>query len=414
VGSVFLDEVLADDFRPFRPFRPATEETIPPGRVLTPGLPLVRDEAAIERARAAAAVDRARAFGTPDPHNGLIEDPALRALIAEKYGEGYLWSPTQLESYAKCPWAWFSQRMLRLEKLEDPEQEIDPAVRGTIWHAALEKFWAGAMAKMKADGRAGEKLMLRTDDLAWAKPLLDEALDAAWADEGEEAWLGHPAMHAVTRDALRVTLTRYLEWEAQFNDDAYDRRKRTAPKLLRTAVHAHELRFSNLRLERNGTAFQFRGSIDRVEVGVDERVKGADQYVAAVDYKSSKWSAPGGGDSDAWEDAVVLQVPLYAHALTELIRGAKVARTEYRAIRQPDSVHTLSLVQVANPNKAPTLTADPEAAEKMESALQAAAKHVASVRAGEYPARYVDSCKCPDFCHARDICRVPGGPASKF
>ncbi len=129
LASIFLDEACADG---------AAQESIATSRVLTPGLPIVVDEDASRVALAAARMEAERATGSLNPWNGLIEDPAILAQIAERYGESYLWSPTQLESYAKCPWSWFSSRVLRLEKLEDPEQEIDAAVRGTIWHAALE------------------------------------------------------------------------------------------------------------------------------------------------------------------------------------------------------------------------------------------------------------------------------------
>ena len=47
---------------------------------------------------------------------------------------------------------------------------------------------------------------------------------------------------------------------------------------------------------------------------------------------------------------------------------------------------------------------------RMEAALDAAARHVRRVRAGEFPADPPESCGCPSFCHARDICRVAGGP----
>jgi len=404
VPSVFLDDATAN----------VTRQEIPPGRVLTPGLPLFADPLVAGRALHAANVERLRDTSRLSPWNGQIEDPALRAVMAERFGEGYMWSPTQLEGYAKCPWSWFSSRVLGLEEQTEPEAEIDPAVRGTIWHAALEQFWGSAMAKLHADKRTGEALMLRTSDLTWATPMLSQALDAAWQEAGQEAWLGHPALHEVTREALRTTLTAYLEWEADYNDDAIGNAKTNAFKFLRTAVSAHERRFRGMVLERNGVRFQYRGSIDRVEVGVDERIPDADRYVAAVDYKSGIYSTPGGGAGKAWLDNVVLQVPLYAHAIAQL-EGKEVARTEYRAIRQQKTAHSLPLVKFKKAGKEGyVLEADPAAATKLDAALDAAAAHVARVRNGEYPAQTVDSCKCPTFCHAWDICRIAGGPQSSW
>lgn len=400
IGSAFLEGLEA-----------VAEETIETSRVLTPGLPLFAHPAVARQATEAAAMEGARETGLPNAWNGVVEAPDLRQFLADRFGEAYLWSPTQLESYAKCPWSWFSAKLLKLEKYEDPDQEIDAAVRGTIWHAALESFWGRVTAAFADQGRTGEARMLRAKDLVWARPWLSEALDEAWAAVGRDAWLGAPAMQAVTLEALRTTLLRYLDWEVTFIEQGFDPAEpKTGPRgVLRTAVDSHEFKIEGVWLERNGTRFVYRGSIDRVEVGVDTRVL-SDGYVAAIDYKSGKYSTPGGGVPKAWEDRVVLQVPLYAHALTQVRPGAKVARVEYRAIRHCESVHTLELAEVKKPKTTPTLAEDPKAAAKLEAALVAATEHVARVREGAYPARYVESCKCPPFCAAWDICRVRGGP----
>lgn len=401
VGSIFLDEVRT---------RGAIEEVIATSRVITPGLPLVADPGAAHAALGAARMEAARATGRLSPWNGLIEDPEVLKVIAERYGESYLWSPTQLEAYAKCPWSWFSGRVLRLEKLEDPDQEIDPAVRGTIWHAALQKFWARATEELASRGRTGEGLILRVADLGWAEPLLSAALDAAWNEAGGSAWLGHPGLRPVVREAMRATLLRYLDWELHHHDAWFTASRGHAPGTIRTAVLAHEVPIGEVSLERKGVRFTYRGTIDRVEIGVDSDVDDPERFVAALDYKSSTWSTPGGGDAKAWNDDVVLQVPLYAHALTRLHPGKEVSRTEYRSIRQRQDVHVLRLRTVRKRRSAPTLEENPDSREKMNRALDAAAGHVAAVRAGQYPARYVESCKCPPFCHAWDICRVKGGP----
>ena len=98
-----------------------------------------------------------RLSGAAGPWNGLISDPALIAWLGARYGDEYLWSPTQLESYAKCPWSWFSGRLLRLEKLEDPDEEMDPATRGTILHETLQLFYDTARQ------RVGGPVFLRAD-----------------------------------------------------------------------------------------------------------------------------------------------------------------------------------------------------------------------------------------------------------
>ncbi len=392
VRSTFIDEVESLAVR--------RSEEIPGCRVLTPGMPVLAHEDVGHAARVAR-VERDRQTGRPGPHNGLIEAPELLAWLDDRFGDDRVWSPTQLEGYAKCPWAFFSGRLLHLEKQEDPDADMDPRVRGTVLHAALRRFYDAAVERL------GGPVFLREPELEWSAPLMADALDAALAEAGG-VWLGHPALRPAKRLELERTLQEYLAFEVGLAEDMYSTRKRKAPKILRTGVAAHELGFEDVVLETGGVRFRFRGWIDRVEEGIDERVD-ASPFLAAVDYKTSRYSAPAGGDDAGWDDDVVLQVPLYAHALRRLRPDRRVARVEYRAIRQRQTVHSLELVQVEGDR----LVENEEAARRMERALASVGEHVRAAREGVFPARPAPSCKCPPFCHAWDICRVAGGPETK-
>lgn len=370
--------------------------------VTVPGARLYAGADGPARALHAWRIERARRSGEPSPWNGRIESPALLAWLAEEFGDGRLWSPTQLESYAKCPWSYFSRRLLRVARLEDPDEDMDAATRGTLAHEALHRFYDAALAKV------GGPVLLREHDREWASPLLDHAVEDAFAG-AQGRWLGHPTLLHAKRAELRRLLHRYLDFELAQNEKMFNNRS-PAARMLRTGVAEHELTFDDVVLERGGVRFRFRGSIDRVETGVDERVASGG-FVAAVDYKSSKDSAPGGGSSAReapWHDRVVLQVPLYAYALATLRPDLEVARVEYRALKQRETVHPLDLVKVDR--AAGALTRDAAARAKLDTALDAVAEHVLRIRAGEFPAAPVESCGCPSFCHALEICRVKGGP----
>lgn len=391
-SSVFLEELAA--------VAKAVTEEIPSPRVLTPGRPVLRDWSVAAHAARIVEVEGERARGVVGPWNGLITDPALIAWLGEHHGDEYTWSPTQLESYAKCPWAWFSGRLLRLEKLEDPDDDMDPATRGTIMHEALQRFYD------RARKHVGRPVFLRAGDLAWARPMLETALaETLKAAEGR-LWLGHAALRVHHLRELGRVLTKYLDWEVEQHEEMYDSAKRNAPRMVRTAVDRHEVGIDGLVFERGGVRIKIRGRIDRVEVGCDERVD-ASNLVTAVDYKSSIYSTPGSGNAKAWDDGIVLQVPLYAWALTQLNPGSEVCRVEYRAIKQRKLGHPLELYQVTKGGK---LAPDEKANTKMEAALDAVAAHVTAVRQGYFPARPAESSSCPPWCHGWEICRVPGGP----
>lgn len=379
------------------------EEHVPTDRVVTPGLPLFAAPELRGESVRVARMELARRAGVTSPYNGHIEDPTLRAWLLVEFGDDRVWSPTQLESYAKCPWAYFSGRLLRIAKREEPEEELDPTTRGVVLHDALARFFT------RAAERVGGPVLLRAPDLSWARPLALAALDEAVAAAGAESWLGHPALRDAKRDELRRMLDGYLAFEVEHNDKMFNNRANNA-YLLRTGAAAHELAFEDALLERGGVRIRYRGAIDRVEVSVDDRITDT-RFVAAVDYKSSLGGVPGGGEDAAWDDGVVLQVPLYAHALAALRAGARVARVQYRTLRPPAVAHSLELYKVDRKTK--ILHEDTAGRARLERALDQVVDHVRAARDGAFPAAPKPSCGCPPFCHAWDICRVKGGPRAK-
>ena len=379
---------------------PLLVEEIPCSRVVTDGIRLA---SALGAARATdlARIEWHRARHDLSPHAGRIEDEGLRAWVADLLGESRVWSPTQLESYAKCPWAYFSGRLLRLDRLEDPDEEMDAATRGGLLHEVLSRFFRHAAE------RGGSPVLLRAADEGWVVPLADQALDETLAEARGKRWLGSELLLVPKRAELRRLLVGYLRWEMGENERMFVEGRGGLPKRVRTGVAAHEQPLGEIAFERGGVRIRFRGFVDRVEVGVDERFD-ASRFVAAVDYKTTIWSCPGAGKGAAWEDGVVLQVPLYAYALGQIRPGAETVRVEYRALKKPRAVHSLELFTYDGRSRG--VREDESAADRMEEALDAVVRHVRAAREGSFPVRPASSCNCPPFCHALEICRIPGGP----
>ena len=383
-------------------------DALPTRRVLTPGVPLVRDEAGVVQAEHAARMEAERRSGRVGPWNGLIQEPELRSWLADRYGPDHVWSATSLEAVAKCPWAWFSGRLLRLETREDPDADLDPIARGNLYHDALRRFYG------RARELEGGPVRLGASDLTWARPAAAEAMREAIAEAAPRDAAALRAVPPALRDAkaaeLERTLVRYVEWETELNEQGEIRRMRSKYPQLRTAVAEHEVAFDDLEVGAGPEPLRLRGVIDRVEVGVDPRLAGAEGMLAAVDYKSTEASVPARGHRSGWRDGVVLQLPLYAAALQRLRPDLEVARIEYRAIGTRSVAHQLALLSVARDDASPLR--DEEALERQTAALAAAGGCARRVREGRFPAAPAPSCGCPPYCHGWDICRVPGGPRS--
>ncbi|GMW02263.1 MAG: hypothetical protein AMXMBFR84_33990 [Candidatus Hydrogenedentota bacterium] len=73
-------------------------------------------------------------------YDGVIQASELKARLKESYGPGHVFSVSQLETFAECPFAFFLERVLDVVSLEAPESDFDPRVRGMILHRVLELF----------------------------------------------------------------------------------------------------------------------------------------------------------------------------------------------------------------------------------------------------------------------------------
>jgi len=380
-------------------------EEIPLSRVLTDGMPLCATPATAAHAHRVALIETGRASRAASPWNGAMEDPELRDWIAHEFGERKLWSPTQLEHYAKCGWAYFGERLLGLRTLEEPDDSLEPSVRGSILHRALELFYDAARRE-----RGNAPVLLREDDGPAAEAALLRELDTAIGEfEQAGTWLGAPALRAALRAELARILRKYLAFEIDWNRKLFGKLGNN-PRVLQTGVVAHEVRFDDVTLNADGVHVRFRGSMDRLERGVDERFEGSEHYVAAVDYKTSTFAMPGGGDKAAWADGVVLQVPIYARVLAELYPADEVSRIEYRSLKSPSVKLALQLYEMSKQGAVQQNETD---CETMTGAITAIARHVTNARAGLFPADPAPSCGCPSYCPAIDVCRVAGGPQRK-
>jgi hypothetical protein len=278
---------------------------------------------------------------------------------------------------------------------------MDAATRGGLLHDVLSRFFTHAAE------RIGSPVLLRSEHQEWVLKLAEQSLDETLAEARGHTWLGSELLLGPKRLELLRILRGYLEWELEQNDRLFRAGAGGLGKRVRTGVIAHEQPLGEVDFEHKGVRIRFRGFVDRVEIGVDERFD-SKPFLAAIDYKTTVYSCPGSGKGDAWEDGVVLQVPLYAWALAKTRPGSMPVRVEYRALKKPKPVHSLEFFTWNK--KLSMVVPDEEAGDKMNSALEAVAEHVRRVRLGEFPVRPAPSCKCPSFCHALEICRVPGGP----
>jgi ATP-dependent helicase/nuclease subunit B len=174
------------------------DRTLLQARVSAPLATATFERVAPAFARALAA-QRARASSRYSEWDGALSVAALEAL-RRLLPDGRTYSPTALETYAKCPQQFLMSNVLRVHSIEEPERtvRIDSLRRGNLFHRILERFhreWSG-----------GEPAALDADAETRMRVIAEAECDAA-ADRGET---GYPAMWAADRTEVIEDCRRWL------------------------------------------------------------------------------------------------------------------------------------------------------------------------------------------------------------
>lgn len=242
-----------------------------------------------------AAARRARWGSALTPYDGWVGD---RLDSSGATPQRPMWSPTELEDYARCPRLYLFHRLLGMEAEGEPEEGegLTGLVRGGVVHRALGRFYQEVL------GSAGDTL-----PPGWEAALRAAVQEALGQDEAALAELAGVAR--VQADALSQVLARFVVQDAA---------RRSREGLVPVQV---EKPFGGLALAvGDGQPVYFKGRIDRLDVRPGAG-SGPPGRVRVVDYKSGR---PKDGPAARLEGGLRLQPAVYLRAASELT-GADVA-----------------------------------------------------------------------------------------
>ncbi len=243
-----------------------------------------------------AALIRAR-WGTRrfTPYDGVFESPrALEEIDAVMAEKDWNLSATTLQSWANCPFAFFIEKLIGVESVEEPEREltIDHLQRGTLTHLGLERLYrelSGARifpiseATLPAAMKASERVTRETLDIY----------------ESTEP-VGHPLFWEYERETIAASVRELLADEA--------REESGSMPTMFEAWFGGRTPDEAVTFEAGGRTLSFHGKIDRVDIT-------AGGGFDVIDYKTGRINAKdqdlGGGS--------YLQLPVYLLAASKLL-----------------------------------------------------------------------------------------------
>ncbi len=313
--SVVSTSVFWEDSRSRGDFTDRSGLTRQVGRLDFPLAP-----AAIENVRRGGSVQRLRETGPYSSFQGFFADPKMVARLREEIvGDSFELSPSQLESYIRCGFRYFVQRVAGIDPLEEESNEITPLERGNLIHSVLFRFvngmdapsdfaeaarlsWVGRQKRRMHDALQRELARLRLekrwrDELFWAHE--EKLLSAGLL--GEE---GHGVL-------------------AEFVDQQWERLRthrieavevRVGPVELGTLADVQGSRLAPVRL---------RGKIDRLDSGP--------HGLTVIDYKTGQDQLP--RVYQGWG----FQLPLYRF-MARRAQDRPVEGAAFYLVQVPDEV----------------------------------------------------------------------------
>ncbi len=321
-----------------------------------------------EAKRGSALVDGAEAAALgPNPWNGCIRDPEVLRALGKQLGPDYRWSASQLELYARCPFFFFIERVMRLRQVAEAEEETGVFTFGIVAHSVLERFFGALEDDLPSsfDGRASE--------------ILEEVSEEVFRQTEESGdWLGLPALWEVTRQDVSDSVEDYLRWELEHLSDTGER-----PSRLELSFgfprEGGEVVLSGHDLAGETCRMKVLGRIDRVDRGGES---GRETF-SVVDYKRSWLPRPKG-----YRDGVLVQMPLYMKVLRDHFE-LPIESGGFRSIKKPGATRRIRWDD-----------------DNFVRALQVAFSIPARARAGLFEAIHASSEDWKDWYPGRDVCRT--------
>ncbi len=228
----------------------------------------------------------------------IISDEAKTKLADQKEKQ---YSASQLEEYAKCPFQYFLKRILQLETIEEPTEELESFELGSIIHSILYEFYSRLKEKSIILSQCDDETFKLTEKLIFsiAEKKLDKLrLSSTLVFYEREKILG------IAGDKKKSILYKFLEEERNSSNGFI-------PQYF-------EMGFGQFKNSKDKDADEFligdvkvRGKIDRVDI--DD----ANEIYKVIDYKLSGKRPT----KKELETGISLQLPLYLYASKILIES---------------------------------------------------------------------------------------------
>lgn len=316
--------------------------------------------------------DRRSGWDALDEYDARL-GPEAAAEVARAFGPERKFSASALGQFGRCPYAFFAERVLRLEEIEEPSEDVDRGLLGNTVHRCLSLFFDRWRTRR-------EDMRIEPGDRDDALAVLDGVITDVFDEQARLGTVGDEAVFEIEREKARLDLHAWLDWEIE-NLQAEGH---TAWRMEQQFGYE---RTEPVRIGEGDECVLLRGRVDRIDRLGD--VDGAPAF-AVYDYKTGNIPA-----KVRMEDGGDFQLPVYALAGRQILENpdAVCADWGYYSIRRP--------IDLKNRPRRKDPVEDIEG--YIASASAWALKYAAAIRAGKFAPK--SSGNCGRWCGLRGICR---------
>ncbi len=333
-------------------------------------------------ARALAVEHERGSFRPYGIHDGVIRDEKIKKRLEARMRET-VFSASRLGRYGSCPFRYFTERVLGLAEIVEPEDELTSINRGRFFHALLRDFFVCLQERGST--------VITEKNKKQAIELIEQLAEEHFEHIRKNGAVANEVVFQAEQSGILEELRAFVDKETATNSND---KTRTEPEYFELAFGFDEMlkkwdvasTKEPLVIEGGEFPVKIRGVIDRV----DRR----DDGPIVIDYKGS-----GASSKAAYLSGSDLQIVLYAVAVNELFaEDREVADGFYYPLK---SLQQVGRLQFGNP-KIPEI---------YDTVRQYAIKHVAAMCRGEFPPDPKDDfCK---YCPARGTCRYSEARAER-
>ncbi|MEB3191841.1 MAG: PD-(D/E)XK nuclease family protein, partial [Snowella sp.] len=227
----------------------------------------------------------------PNEYDGIVGIPFAY--------EDHWFSASQLTQLGQCPFKWFANKLLKLGEIEEADAELDPALKGSLYHKVLEI----ALGAYQHDPTIN---------------LVDDDNLMGWFQQAE----------SYIADHKNIDVTQFKAWEHQ---------RQELIATLKRAMQQPEFLPDSAKILNLET--QFTGQCEGLNIrGVIDRVDRREEGLVLIDYKSG-CTIPKGIKDHEDKAKIDLQLPLYKTVgAGDLYPGEPVGKTLYYSLSKAKDI----------------------------------------------------------------------------